>query len=177
MGDHVSATGRNDDCFFECTFPVPRDEPRGPLERQRPGALVYAEDLARAGVSIEDLQRVPLPLLVMSLRDLDLNTFSVDVLRQLDPDARAPDMLAWAADLTPALASFVGLTLTSLLEEGLQAEHVRAVGWPYQRWRDTFGLTEAHVRHLGMASDPQAFFGPGAPSFAARAGGPVFFRL
>ena len=132
-----------------------------------PGALYRWERIVQAGVSLQQLQRVHLEVLVCFVRDDDGRPFHPRMLADINPSFQVSDiifMMPWAAQLTPELTTLWGLKAREMVAGGLTRRLLKKRWWKYARWQALFDLTPENVTQLGV-TEPEAYF----PDYDARA--------
>ncbi|KAK3263646.1 hypothetical protein CYMTET_27566 [Cymbomonas tetramitiformis] len=58
----------------------------------------------------------------------------------------------WTESLDAQAAKVMGITLDALLDAGLHLRHLRALGWSFRRWNETFGISERFFEEIASSS-------------------------
>jgi hypothetical protein len=117
-----------------------------------PGRVVFMDRLIDRGFTIDRLFALPFHYALMCIRDEKLRTFHVDFLRRFDDRFHSVDILfsPWMEELEGAWCRRIGLTIERLIQDGLTRRHVRQLNMRLSRWNDLFGMTDQHIKELGI---------------------------
>ena len=124
-----------------------------------PGGLYRWSTIVELGVSVEQMSKVHLELLVALVRDDAGGAWHPRLLTQLDPSVVLADFLftPWAHQLSGEVADILKISMADLISGGLTRRMVRRRWWRYSLWTRLFGMNAEHLTQLGI-QEPAAYF-------------------
>jgi hypothetical protein len=121
-----------------------------------PGKIVFVESLQ----PLHALLQIPLPALIMCVRDKDMRPFHVNLLKKHYTRFSTLQFILhepWAAHLTAAYTRFIGLTADVLIKDGLTRKHIKSMMWPLSKWAEYFAFENRHMIQLNIKRPEKLF--------------------
>lgn len=124
-----------------------------------PGKIVYIEDLMKS-MQPKSLIDIPLPALIMCVRDKEMKPFSIQMLRKYDENFSSLNFLfcpQWSEMLTEHVTKYIGIDMDLLFRDKLKKQHVKQLKWPLSKWVKMLGMNSEHINRLNITK-PELYF-------------------
>lgn len=126
----------------------------------QPGCIVYVEDLMKNNVNVKAMLNIPLSALIMCVRDKQLNTFGVEMIKKYEDRFSSLAFVfheTWADGLTAEACEFLNLNIDVLIEDGLNKKLIKQLKWPLSKWVEYLKMDSNHINRLKI-ENPRNYF-------------------